>query len=166
MNADSRQGLVEAWHGELFGEALMHALRARLVDAADHLDELEAIAQLERLMASALGLVLGGGDDMASARAEARDRAASVVTPLTRWEEFLALAIDSLEPALARFRALPQSQDALTSQVTHLLVRNEVALIDYIRRCAAGQPAAQNDALSPIMLNLTHFLAANAEWRS
>jgi len=159
VKADLRQGLTDAWRGELFGEALMRALRKQLEDAAMHASELDMIARTEGLMADALARVLVDPGDPDMCRAEAIEHAARTVAPLTRWTEFLALASKSLEPALARFESLRRSADSSTREVIDLLVRHEAALIAFLNQSAVGCPAADNMALQAIEHDLRLFLA-------
>jgi len=148
--------LREAWEGELFGEALMRELPAYLTDAAAHTGELEAIARVERRMAQALARLPGVAEEGSEPRAAIQARA--IASRLITWEAFLEASRPSLPVALERFRAIALPEAGEERAVLNLLVRHEIALIQFLEHSATGCPPERNSALEQIECDLVHFL--------
>jgi hypothetical protein len=154
--------LLDAWRGELFGAALMRALRLTLADADDHAEELRRMERVETLMAQALsetvGITLGPADVAA-----ANDRARRVACDFPSWTYFVAASIAALPTPLARFRALEPLAPPSLKAVVHLLIEHEEQLAVYLDGCAAGRPADQNEALDAVEAGLRLFLISPPE---
>ena len=156
MTPETLDALRQAWEGELFGEALMRELTWRLADAAAHSGELDAIARLERRMARALARLPGVAQEGSAARAAIQARA--IASRLTTWEAFLEASRPSLSLALERFRAIALPEAGQERAVLDLLVRHEIALIQFLEQSAAGCPPERNPALEQIECDLMRFL--------
>jgi hypothetical protein len=133
-------------------------LARSLTDADGHTGELAAIAQVERQMAQALARLPGIARCGAAERAASRAR--ETAARLTSWDSFLEISRRSLPAALTRFKEIPVPKASKPRELLGLLLRHEVALIEFIEQAAAGCPPEKNLALHQIDRDLAQFLEA------
>ena len=149
---------VEAYEGEVLGEALFGALASRQVDAGRR-HQLEVLTTLERATKELAAPILerrglARGDSIASAEM-GRELAAGVAD--VPWDEFLR----SFEPVTSQFlatyrRLVELASDESERAVARAYVDHEQALMVFVRRALGEEPG---EPLEPI-LTLAHVAAA------
>lgn len=149
---------VEAYEGEVLGEALFGALASRQADA-ERSHQLEVLTVLERATKELAAPILerrglARGDSAASVEM-GRELAAGVAD--IPWDEFLR----SFEPVTSQFlatyrRLVELASDETERAVAEAYVVHEQALMAFVRRALGEEPG---EPLEPI-LTLPHVAAA------
>ena len=149
---------VEAYQGEVLGEALFGLLAKREEDP-HHRRQLEGLTLLERATRDLAGPVfvrrsLDHGDSAGTVRS-ATEMADALVD--VRWEDFLGSFEPVITQFLTKYRALVDlAEDDIEAEIAEAYVAHEQALASFIRR-ALGQEAGE--PLQPIF-ELPHVAAA------
>jgi hypothetical protein len=136
MNDEYRTLLLDAYKGEVLGEALFAAFAARTTDAGQR-EKLRALERIEGTTASQLrplviaaGIELGA-DEEAAVRAQGREMGGSGI----EWAAFVKGLHDALPPYLAGFVRVRQlaadpSDPALVALVAHEQAINAFAELE------------------------------------
>ena len=141
MGADAyREGIVQAWQGELWGQAFFEQLAAA-TDDADHRAKWQVLAELEEAVGNRLAPLVDDESDPPLASAyRSLDSAVEVYEALP-WLVAMERMMIILDAAIERFRELLDQAPLEERDTVQILFDHEVALKQFAERELAGDGA-------------------------
>lgn len=145
MGADAyREGIFQAWQGELWGKAFFDRLAAA-TDDADRRAKWQVLAELEDATGNKLApLVAGASDPHLTDTYRSLDSAVELYESLP-WHVAMEQMMSILDPAIERFRELLTQAPVEERAAVQILVDHEIALKQFAERELAGDGATSLD---------------------
>ena len=141
-----RDGITQAWQGELWGKAFFERLAAA-TDDADRRAKWHVLADLEEAIGNRLAPLVANAGDPPSADAYRPLDAAVATYAALSWPEAMERMTTILEPAIKRFQELLAAAPVAERDAVQLLVDHEVALKRFAERELAGD---SDTSLEPV----------------
>jgi len=138
MNDEYRALLVEAYTGEVLGDALFGAFAAR--ETGEHAEKLRALQRIEATTAAQLQPLVRAAGGVVTADDEARTRAqgAEIGEAGIAWDAFMKGLHDGLPPYLASFVRLRSIAPDPNNPALVALVNHEQAINAFVELELAG----------------------------
>jgi hypothetical protein len=149
------QGVLEAYQGEIAGQALYGAAAAATGEP-ERREKLRALAQLELETAERLRPIverLGGHSEEEDALREAGSKLAESLFSDADWPASMGRYAAMIEPYVRKFEALEAVAPAEDAEVMAYLVAHEQAQVTFATREAKGDAER---ALEPVLALLSH----------
>ena len=141
-----RDGITQAWQGELWGKAFFERLAAATA-GAERRAKWHMLADLEEAMGNRLAPLVADGFDPPSADAYRPLDAAVATYAAPPWPESMERMTTILDPAIERFQELLAEAPVAERDTVQLLLDHEVALKRFAERELAGN---SDTSLEPV----------------
>ncbi|MCY4130854.1 MAG: hypothetical protein OXG15_16650 [Gammaproteobacteria bacterium] len=147
MGTDAyREGIVQAYQGELWGKAFFERLAAA-TDDAEQRGKWEVLAALEEATRNRIEPLIADAPDPPVANVYRSLESAVEFYEALPWHVAMERMMDILDPAIERFRELLGQAPAEERDAVQILVDHEVALKQFAARELAGDG---NTSLEPV----------------
>ena len=162
MGTDAyRDGVVQAWQGELWGKVFFEQL-AVATDDADHRAKWQVLAVLEEATGNRIEPLIAGDSDLPSASAYRSVESALAVYQDLPWHEAMERMMLILDPAIERFRELLAQAPAEEREAMQILVDHEIALKQFAERELAGDNATSLDPVRAVIKKAQEGIATTS----
>ena len=142
-----RDGILQAWQGELWGKAFFERLAAATDDAGQRV-KLQVLAELEEVTGNRLAPLVADPEEPPSADAYRPLQSAVAAYAALPWGVAMERMMTILDPAIERFRELLALAPAEERDTVQILVDHEVALKRFAERELAGDV---DTSLDPVL---------------
>ena len=141
-----RDGIVQAWQGELWGQAFFERL-AVVTDDADQRAKWRVLAELEEVTGNRLAPLVADAEEPPSVDAYRPLESAVAAYAALPWGVAMERMMTILDPAIERFRELLEQAPAEERDTVQILVDHEIALKRFAERELSGDAAT---SLEPV----------------
>lgn len=145
-----RDGILEAWQGELWGQAFFERLAAATDDAGQRAKWL-VLAELEEATGNRLAPLVADAEEPPSADAYRPLESAVAAYAALPWGVAMERMMTILDPAIERFQGLLVHAPAEERDTVQILVDHEVALKRFAERELAGEADTSLDAVRAVI---------------
>ena len=145
-----RDGIVQAWHGELWGQAFFERLAAA-TDDAGHRAKWQVLAELEEATGNRLAPLVADASDAPAADAYRSLEPAVAAYSKLAWPAAMEQMMGILDPAIERFRELLALAPDGESETMQILFDHEVALKRFAERELAGDADTSLDPVRAVI---------------
>lgn len=151
MGADAyRSGIVQAWHGELWGKVFFKRLAAE-TDDADQQAKWQVLAELEEVTGRRIEPLIADTPDPDSAIAYRSVDSTVAEYVALPWHVAMERMMTILDPAIERFQELLAQAPEKDRDAVQILVDHEVALKQFAERELAGEDATSLDSVRAVI---------------
>lgn len=145
-----RDGILQAWQGEVWGQAFFKRL-AVATDDADQRMKWSVLAELEEATGNRLAPLVGGSGKPPSADAYRPLESAVAAYAALPWGVAMERMTTILDPAIERFRELLAQAPAEERDTVQILFDHEVALKRFAERELAGETDTSLDPIRAVI---------------
>ena len=145
-----RDGIVEAWHGELWGQAFFERLAAA-TDDAGHRAKWQVLAELEEATGNRLAPLVADASDPPGVDAYRSLEPAVAAYAALAWPAAMEQMMGILDPAIERFRELLALAPDAERETVQVLFDHEVALKRFAERELAGDAQGSLDPVRAVI---------------
>ncbi|MCY3858887.1 MAG: hypothetical protein OXG25_08255 [Gammaproteobacteria bacterium] len=151
MGTDAyREGIFQAWQGELWGKAFFERL-AVATDDSDEQAKWQVLAELEEVTGNRIApLVADTTHPPLASSHRSLDSALELYEALP-WREAMERMMGILDPAIERFRDLLAQAPAAERDAVQILVDHEIALKLFAEREIAGDGVSSLDPVRAVI---------------
>ena len=132
-----RDGILQAWQGEVWGNAFFERLAATTDDAGQRA-KWQVLAELEEATGNRLAPLVADTEEPPSVDAYRPLESAVAAYAALPWGVAMARMMDILDPAIDRFRELLALAPAAERDTVQILLDHEIALKRFAERELAG----------------------------
>ena len=132
-----RDGIRQAWQGEVWGKAFFERLAAATDDAGQR-DTWQVLAELEEVTGNRLAPLVADAEEPPSADAYRALESAVAAYAALPWGVAMERMMTILDPAIERFRELLAQAPAEERDTVQILLDHEIALKRFAERELAG----------------------------
>ena len=154
-----RDGIRQAWQGEVWGQAFFERLAAA-TDDADQRVKWYVLAELEEATGNRLAPLVPGSEEPPSADSYRPVESAVAAYAALPWGVAMERMMTILDPAIERFRELLAQAPAEERDTVQILFDHEVALKRFAERELAGEA---DTSLDPVRVVIERAQAS--PWR-
>ncbi|MCY3810701.1 MAG: hypothetical protein OXH15_02785 [Gammaproteobacteria bacterium] len=145
-----RDGIHEAWQGELWGQAFFERLAAA-TDDADRRAKWLVLAELEEATGNRLAPLIADAEEPPAPDAYRPLESAVAAYGALPWHVAMERMMTILDPAIVRFQELLAQAPAEERDTVQILVDHEVALKRFAERELAGEADASLDPVRAVI---------------
>ena len=145
-----RAGIVQAWQGELWGQAFFERL-AVASDDAGHRAKWQVLAELEEATGNRLAPLVADASDPPEADAYRSLEPAVAAYAALAWPAAMEQMMGILDPAIERFRELLAMAPDRERETVQILFDHEVALKRFAERELAGESETSLDPVRAVI---------------
>ena len=151
MSADAyREGIFQAWQGELWGKAFFDRLAAK-TDDVDQRAKWRVLAELEEATGNRIAPLVADISEPPSASAfQSLDSTVEVYAELP-WRVAMERMMTILDPAIERFQELLVHAPVAERDAVQILFDHEVALKQFAERELAGDGVTSLDPVRAVI---------------
>lgn len=145
-----RDGIREAWQGELWGKAFFERLATATDDAGQRV-KWQVLAELEKVTGNRLAPLVDDAEESSSVDAYRPLESAVAAYAALPWGVAMERMTTILDPAIERFRELLAQAPAEERDTVQILVDHEVALKRFAERELAGETDTSLDPIRAVI---------------
>ena len=145
-----RDGIRQAWQGEVWGKAFFERLAAGSDDAG-HRAKWQVLAELEEATGNRLAPLVADAEEPPSADAYRPLESAVAAYAALPWGVAMERMMTILDPAIERFQELLAQAPAEERDAVQILLDHEVALKRFAERELAGEAETSLDAVRAVI---------------